>query len=345
MKTIVFSGGGTAGHIMPNLVLIKYLKQEFNCVYVGTHGMECDMCAQRGIEFFTLPQTVKLARDKLFSNALVPFKFASSVKKAKPMLAEINPDLIFSKGGYASLPVVFGARKDVPVIIHESDFSLGIANKLSARRAEHVLCAFSETAKKIKKGEFCGIPLDVAPIQKKKKFFPDDKPVLLIVGGSSGSLALNACVESAKTELLKTFNILHITGKNKSADTLSRGAEGGYIAIEFSNDMPALYSAADACITRGGATTLAELAAYKIPSLAVPLEKASRGDQLLNARYYEKHGALKILRECDMTAATLSTAAKSLIEPHTSAAIKNAAQKLSINGTDKIIRIIKETVR
>ena len=305
MKKIVFAGGGTAGHVMANLALIAELKSEYHCIYVGGSGMERGLCEARGIPFYEI-KTVKLRRDAFFKNAAVPFKLLSCVRAAKKTLAELSPDLIFSKGGYAALPAVLAAKPlGVPLLCHESDLTPGIVTKLGKKRAQKVLCAFEPCAELFPNGMHVGTPLrkelyraravgarekalrslelsgnkPVLLIMGLSLELSGNKPVLLIMGGSSGAATLNACAERAIDSLVKTFDVVHITGKNKSGCA----PRAGYRKTEFCDDMPMLYAAADACVSRAGANALAELVALCIPTVAVPLEIGSRGDQIQNA--------------------------------------------------------------
>lgn len=340
MQTIAFCGGGTAGHVMPNLALIAELKSKFNCVYIGGDGIEKSLCEARGIPFYTV-RTVKLRRDAVLKNLAVPFKLISCVRSAKKALDEIRPQLIFSKGGYAALPVVLAAPKTTPVICHESDFSPGLTTKLSKKKSKLVLCAFDSCAERFKdKGKYVGTPLDQALYRgardRSAYGLAGLKPVLTVVGGSSGSTAINDCTVKALPELLKHFDVIHVTGKNKS------GAQRrpGYCPIEFENNMPMLYAASDIVVTRAGANALTECIALKLPTLAVPLEKASRGDQLQNARYFGDKGAIKILRETDMTPATLASAVLGLYNSRSK--YVSAAAALEVDGTKRICSVITD---
>lgn len=344
MYTIAFAGGGTAGHVMPNFAVISALGGGYRSVYIGGNGMEKDLCVSRGIPFYTV-DTVKLRRDAFFKNFAVPFKLRACVKSAKKALDEIKPDLIFSKGGYAALPVVLAA-KNVPVICHESDYSPGLATKLSKRKATRILCAFEPCAQKLKKAEYCGTPLDPKLYEKRDRKAALDKyglggkkPILTVMGGSSGAATLNECVAAALPELLKLFDIIHVTGKNKRGGS----AADGYKTVEFETDMPTLYSCTDIALTRAGAGALAECIALKIPAVAVPLEKASRGDQLQNANYYADKNALRVLREADMTPHTL---AETLIGAYNrKSAYISGMSAIDVDGTRKICDIIKEYLR
>lgn len=334
MKKIVFAGGGTAGHVMPNLAIIRALGNDYTCVYVGGDGMEKELCEKRSIPFYRI-DAVKLRRDAFFKNFAIPFKLSSCVKKAKAVLEEIKPDLVFSKGGYAALPVVLAAKKlNIPVLAHESDMSPGLVTKLSKNKAKRILCAFPPCADRFKNGAYVGTPLDKnLYCGTKKGLFDNKKPTLLIMGGSSGAASLNDATIKALPELLNDFYVVHITGKNKQGAS----AQPGYKSIPFCDDMPSLYAEADLAVSRGGANALAELIALNIPTLCVPLEKASRGDQIENAEYYKKKGAVKVLREENLQA--LPAAVKTLFNGRDR--YKSAMQKLSVDGTDKICTMIK----
>ena len=338
MKTIAFCGGGTAGHVMPNLALIHELQNEFNCVYIGGDGMEEGLCRARGIPFYSI-KTVKLRRDAIFKNLAVPFKLSACVRSAKKALKAIEPHLVFSKGGYAALPVVLAA-KNIPVLSHESDFSPGLATKLSKKHSRMVLCAFEPCAERFKNGKHCGTPLNPTLYSGKRdaSFYGLDgkKPILAVVGGSSGAQTVNDCTAKALPDLLKHFQIIHVVGKNK------RGGQKqlGYCPVEFEDNMPRLYATSDIVITRAGANALAECIALKKPTLAVPLEKASRGDQVQNAQYFAQKGAIKVLHEGDMTPVTLTSATLGLYNSRTK--YTAAAAKLQVDGTKQICDIIKE---
>lgn len=339
MKTIVFAGGGTAGHVMPNIALIEQLKSEFMCVYVGGDGMEKAICRTRGIPYYSI-DTVKLRRDKIFSNLAIPFKLRACVKSAKRALKEIKPALVFSKGGYAALPVVLAS--DVPVLSHESDYSAGLATKLSKRKSAKVLCSFEPCAKHFKNGVYTGAPLMQSLYRGKSDaaFYglSGHKPVLAVVGGSSGAAAINNAVADALPELLKKYDIIHMTGKNKGGGI----KQNGYATVEFENDMGRLYATADCIITRAGANALAECIALKIPTIALPLEKASRGDQVQNAKHYGELGAVKVMHDNELNAQTITAAVDGLLRDKQK--YISAMSKLSVDGTNKIVEIIRETI-
>ncbi len=347
MKKIVFAGGGTAGHVMPNLALISKLRGEYECVYVGGNGMEKELCLSRGIEFFEM-ETVKLRRDAVLKNFAIPFKLHKCVKAAKSILQGIAPDLIFSKGGYAALPAVLAAKPlGIPLICHESDFSPGLVTKLSRRRARKILCAFEPCADRFSNGEYVGSPLRAELYDAKKpsvkaaavsKYGIRRSPTLAVIGGSSGAATLNDLTVKALPDLLKNFSVIHVTGKNKRVDF----SADGYTQLEFCADMPSLYSVSDVVISRAGANALAELIALGIPTVAVPLEKASRGDQIENAEYYKSKNAVAVLRENSATTDDLCRAVENAYNNRI--AYKAAMSALNVDGTDRICDIIRETI-
>ncbi len=337
MKKIVFTGGGTAGHVTPNFALIDCLKGEYDCIYVGTNEIEKELCASRGVEFHEVPAQ-KFRRDAFFKNLLLPFKMRSCVKRAVETLREIEPDLVFSKGGYASLPAVLAAGKlKIPLLCHESDLSPGITTKISARRAKKVLCAFEPAASKFKNGIHVGTPLGAALLSCKSRRTVNKKPRLLIMGGSSGAKTINDVLPTAVPMLTDKFDVVHIMGKNKGGEVTARG----YEKIDFCFDMPKLYSTIDIAVSRAGANSLSELIALSIPTVAIPLEKATRGDQIQNAEYYEKKGALTVLRESNLTAESLVATVNQTYDSRDN--IRAAISAMPpVDGTRKIISIIKE---
>lgn len=338
MKTIVFAGGGTAGHVMPNIALIEQLKHDYNCVYAGGDGMERTICEEKKIPFYSI-ETVKFRRDKILSNIKVPFKLRTCVKSAKRVLEEINPSLVFSKGGYAALPVVLASK--VPVLCHESDYSPGLATKMSKRKATKVLCAFAPCAVKFKNGLYVGTPLNQSLYCGSKDAghygLSGKKPIIAVVGGSSGAASVNQAVVDALPNLLEKYEIIHMTGKNKSGGNI----RPGYCTVEFENNMARLYATADIVITRAGANALAECIALKKPTIAIPLEKASRGDQLQNAEYYSGCGAISVLRESELKDGLLSA-----INNMLNNRIKyiTAMSGINVDGTKKIVSIIKSII-
>lgn len=304
MKKILFTGGGSAGHVLPNVALItEFLKTgEADIVYMGTDAIERQIIPPLHVPFVQIscPKLIRGGFSSLTKNLTVPFALKKAIKEAEEKLKTISPDVVFSKGGYVSLPVVFAAKKlAIPCLTHESDFSPGLANKLIAPKCEYVLTSFPETAKRFKNGKFSGslIRKDLfnqdAHSAKRKFGFADGKKVLLIFGGGSGSQKINAAVRKNILPLTKEFDVLHICGKGNKVETNVKN----YRQEEYISDMASAYSAADVVLSRAGSNTVFELMALKKNAVLVPLEGQTRGDQIENARYFEKKGLCRVLLE------------------------------------------------
>ncbi len=302
MKYLLFCGGGSAGHVVPNLAIMNELKYSHKLAYMGTCGIERELVLAAGYPYFEV-DCPKLVRALSAENLKIPFRLRAAEKAALEILRREKPDLVFSKGGFASFPAVWAADKlHIPAITHESDFTPGLCTKLIAKKCRYVLTSFPETAKLFENGKCVGSPMrkelfrgDRARALKKYSFAAE-KPVLLVLGGGSGSKAINDAIRANLKALLCDWQILHLCGKGNA---LSDPPEG-YVQREFENDMGSAYAACDAVVCRAGSNTVFEVLALKKPTLFIPLEKSSRGDQLLNARYFEQRGLCRILRECEL---------------------------------------------
>ena len=334
---IVFSGGGTAGHVTPNLALIDKLRQE-QIYYVGTNGMEKGLTAPyvedgRIAEFCEIPAD-KLQRKLTLKNFALPFKLIKSVREAKKHLKRIQPDVIFSKGGYVGLPVIIaGKQLKIPTIIHESDMSLGLANKICARFANDFLAAFPCD----KRAKVVGVIIreEIRYGVKKNGLdtmgFDGSKPIFLVTGGSLGAKALNDAVAGCP-KLAERFDVFVITGKNKHL-----GCEFVHQA-EFVTNMKDVLAAADVCLTRAGSNTLAELTLAEVPFVTVPLTKQSRGEQLKNAEWFTQRGLGIQLSEDNLPDKLLS-AVNAVYDNRVAIQTKQRAHR-DIYGTDKTIEEI-----
>ena len=340
MKKIVFTGGGTLGHVMPNLYLMEDLK-DYKCYYIGSSGIEKDRV--KGLaDFYEIP-AIKLIRGKLLVNLKIPFVLVGSIVKAKRYLKQIKPDVIFSKGGYVSLPVCLAGRMlKIPIIAHESDYSFGLANKLILKTCTKMCVNFKNLEKQSSKITYTG-PIFNKSYENKTKNFANlnidiEKPTVLIVGGSLGSKKINENVFVVLKDLLQRFNIIHITGKGnnkiKSFDN--------YNAFEITNDIVNYYNIANFVVGRSGAGVTAECFFKNLPMLLIPLENgASRGDQILNAKYYVKQGVAKIIKEEELTPKRLLNEIIDFsknIQKYTN----NYKNTIKINGNKKIIELIKK---
>lgn len=315
MTKIVLTGGGTAGHCIPNVTLLPYLKKYFEEIhYIGSKsGMEKEIIKNTKIPYHSVT-CEKFRRNFSINNFTIPTKLCKGIIEAGKILDKIKPDIIFSKGGFVSVPTVIAAKKrKIPIVLHESDLSVGLANRICSKFANITLTSFPETAKTLKNGVYVGSPIRKI---KKTKFdlssygFNQKKPVLLVFGGSLGSYYINETVITALDDLLKTFNVLHIVGKGNINKNIEKQ---NYYQIEFVYKMDEIISMADVCVTRAGANTLFELSSVKKPCLVIPLPKGtSRGDQILNAEYFEKKGLITVINQNSLTPKSLVYQANAL---------------------------------
>lgn len=351
MKRIILTGGGTAGHVTPNIALLPLLKElGYDIQYIGSYtGIEKELIEPFGIPYHGI-SSGKLRRYFSVQNFTDPFRVLKGFREAHKLIRQLKPDVIFSKGGFVSVPVVLaGKRCKVPVIIHESDMTPGLANKIAIPSAAKVCCNFPETLKSLPEGKavLTGSPIRQELLSGNKIaamdmcHFTSDKPVILVIGGSLGAVAVNNAVREALPELLKDFQIIHLCGKGKMDESL-KDVEG-YCQFEYiKNELRNLFALADIVISRAGANAICELLALHKPNLLIPLSaNASRGDQILNARSFERQGFSLVLEEEQLTKETLLNAVKTLYENRTTFinSMKNSGQQDSI-GT--IIKLIEE---
>lgn len=311
MSTIVVTGGGTAGHIMPHIALKPYLNKHFSkVIYIGSkNGMEKDIIKEHSDWQFFEIDTIKLDRSKFWKNFLIPFKFLQCKNQAKKILKQVRPNIIFSKGGYVSLPVVYAGKSlKIPIVAHESDLSLGLANRLSKHKCSCICTTFEKTANMIgNKGVYTGAPIIKSKTNTK---IEHNLPLLLITGGSLGAMAINNAVWDCLDNLCKHFYVIHQVGKG---NININKKHSNYKQIEFSNDMVDLIKQADIVVSRAGSNTIFELATYLKPMLLIPLPKGvSRGDQIDNARYFDSLGYAKVLLQENLNGETLLKSINSL---------------------------------
>ncbi len=337
MKRIVLTGGGTAGHVTPNIALLPRLKElGYDVHYIGSYqGIEKTLIEACEIPYYGI-SSGKLRRYFDLKNFSDPLKVLKGFSEASKLLKKLQPDVVFSKGGFVSVPVVLAAKKHhIPVVIHESDMTPGLANKLSIPAASKVCCNFPETLKHLpaEKAVLSGSPIRQELLtgnrQKALTFtgLSGTKPVLLIIGGSLGSAVVNESVRKVLPELLKRFEIIHLCGKGKLDQTLT--AMNGYVQYEYiSEELKDLFALSDIVISRAGANSICEFLALQKPVLLIPLSAAaSRGDQILNARSFEKQGFSAVLEEEQLTGDTLLQALDQLWEHRDSyvQAMKNSS--------------------
>lgn len=321
MKKIVMTGGGTAGHVTPNIALLPALKEAgYEIQYIGSYnGIEKELIEAQNIPYNGI-SSGKLRRYFDPKNFSDPFKVVKGYGQAVGLLKKIKPDIVFSKGGFVSVPVVLAAKTcGIPAIIHESDITPGLANKIAIKGAKKVCCNFPETLKYLpqEKAVLTGSPIRRELLSGKPEnayklcgFPTQKKPVLLIIGGSLGSKAINEAVRKVLPELLKDFYIIHLCGKGNLDESLI--GTTGYAQFEYAREeLTDMLALADLAISRAGANSICELLALHKPNILIPLSAAaSRGDQILNAKSFAKQGFSYVIQEEDVTDEVLLSAVR-----------------------------------
>lgn len=311
MKKIVLTGGGTAGHVTPNIALLPALqKAEYEITYMGSHdGIEKRLIGDFDIPYVGI-SAGKFRRYFDLKNFTDPFRVMKGFAEAKKFLKEYRPNVIFSKGGFVSVPVVRAAWVlKIPCIIHESDMTPGLANRLCISAAKKICCNFPETLQLLpkEKAVLTGSPIRAELAQGNKIAglnmcgFSANKPVIMVIGGSLGAASVNKAVRAALPKLLEDYQVVHLCGKDKVDNLLLNTP--GYKQFEYiKTELKDLFAMADLVISRAGANAICELLALKKPNILIPLpSKSSRGDQLLNARSFESQGFSMVIDEDDLT--------------------------------------------
>ncbi len=349
MKKIVLTGGGTAGHVTPNIALLPALQElSYEIEYIGSyHGIEKELIEALGIPYHGI-SSGKLRRYLDIKNLSDPFKVIKGFGQAFRLLGKIKPNIVFSKGGFVSVPVVLAAKmRRIPVIIHESDITPGLANKIAIPAAKKVCCNFPETLKYLpsEKAVLTGSPIRQELLSGKADsarsycHFDNGKPVLLIIGGSTGSKVINDAVRALLPTLLKEYQIIHLCGKGNLDDSFMN--EKGYAQFEYiSQQLKDMFALADIVISRAGANAICELLALHKPNILIPLSAAaSRGDQILNAKSFEKQGFSYVLMEENLTDSTLLEAIS-----HVAAQKDNYIKAMKKSGQMDSIQTIIELI-
>ena len=351
MKKIILTGGGTAGHVTPNLALLPSLqKEEFEIRYIGSYnGIERRLIEETGIPYDGI-SSGKLRRYFDIKNFSDPLRVLKGYAEALKIMKKYKPDVVFSKGGFVAVPVVLAARHHkIPVIIHESDMTPGLANKICIPIAKKVCCNFPETLKYLPedKAVLTGSPLREELLNGDRlaglqyTHLSAGLPVILVIGGSLGSVTVNQAVRSILPELLKNFQIIHICGKGNLDESLI-GMEG-YVQYEYvDKPLRHLFAAADLVLSRAGANSICEILALRKPNILIPLSAAaSRGDQILNANSFAKQGFSTVLEEEALTGESLLQA---INETHKNrrAFIDKMAESHLNNAVSTIIELINE---
>ena len=346
MKHIVLTGGGTAGHVTPNIALIPRLKElGYTISYIGSYeGIEKKLIEELGIPYYGI-SSGKLRRYFDLKNFSDPFRVLKGFSQARKILKDLKPDVVFSKGGFVTVPVVIA-------LIHESDMTPGLANKLCLSSASKICCNFPETVNNLPadKAVLTGTPIRQELLSGNadagRKFcgFTADKPVIMVIGGSLGAASVNDNVRKILPELLKDFQVVHLCGKGKTDESLK--GTTGYVQYEYIQDeLPDLFAMADVVISRAGANAICEIRELHKPNLLIPLSaKASRGDQILNARSFERQGFSMVLEEEEITETKLLDTIHQLYtdrQKYTEAMAGNGR----VDSISKITELIEECAR
>lgn len=351
MKRIVLTGGGSAGHVTPHLAVLPHLlKAGYEVHYIGTRdGIEKRMMAELPGVVYHDVKSGKLRRYFDWKNFTDPFRVIAGAVESVRLMKKLKPDVCFSKGGFVSVPVVFGAwMNHVPTLCHESDLTPGLANKICARFAQKVAATFPECAKALgEKGVMTGTPLREVLFTGSREEglklcgLSGKKPVLVMMGGSLGAQSVNAALRKALPKLLDHMDVVHLTGKGNLDESLQ--TLEGYVQFEFlSDELPHIMALADYILSRAGSNALCEFQALKKPMLLVPYPKgASRGDQILNAESYRSRGLAHVLLQENMTEETLTKAIFDLIADQENLK-RNLEEAPPANGTQPILRLIEE---
>ena len=311
MKKIVLTGGGTAGHVTPNIALLPALKEaNYEVHYIGSYnGIERKLIENAGIEYAGI-SSGKLRRYFDLKNFSDPFRVLKGCAEARRLIKKYRPDVVFSKGGFVSVPVVLAAKHyKIPTIIHESDMTPGLANKLCIPSAAKICCNFPETLAYLPKDKavLTGSPIREELLKGDRltglnySGLSASRPIILVIGGSLGSVAVNHAIREILPKLLETYQVIHICGRGNLDEHLI--GRNGYVQYEYV-DAPLrhLFAAADLVVSRAGANSICEILALQKPNVLIPLSaSASRGDQILNARSFEKQGFSMVLEEEQLT--------------------------------------------
>ena len=353
MKKIVLTGGGTAGHVTPNLALLPSLQERgYEVHYIGSYnGIEKKLIEGAGIPYDGI-SSGKLRRYFDLKNFSDPFRVIKGYAEARALLKKYRPDVVFSKGGFVAVPVVLAAKHyKIPTIIHESDMTPGLANKICIPSAAKVCCNFPETLQYLPadKAVLTGSPIRRELLQGDRLTglnftgLSAAKPIIMVIGGSLGAVAINNAVRELLPKLLQKYQVIHICGKGHLDESLI--GRPGYVQYEYVQEqLPDMFALADVVISRAGANAICELAALSKPNLLIPLSaKASRGDQILNARSFERQGYSMVLEEEEITEASLLEAIRKLYQERNKYIAAMSAGK-NLNSIQHIVNLIEECI-
>lgn len=349
-KKIVLTGGGTAGHVIPNIALLPVLEKEYDISYIGSiDGIEKELIEAQDIPYFSI-SSGKFRRYFDLKNFTDIFRVLKGIFDSYKKLKEINPNIVFSKGGYVAVPVTIACKiLGIPLIIHESDITPGLANKIAIPMSKALCISFPETMDNI---NYENVYLTGTPIRKelfegdrekglKISGFTDNKPCLVIMGGSQGSVKINDTIRESLDTLLKSFNIVHICGEGNIDKSLID--KENYIQFPYLHDeLKDIYALADIIVSRAGANSIYEFLALKKPNLLIPLSRsASRGDQILNAESFKKQGFSMVLEEEELDNESLILSITDLYARRKDYTDNMENSKLS-DGVMEITKVIKK---
>ena len=347
--TIVLTGGGTGGHVIPNLSLVPLLRKHFDkIIYIGSSGIEKELTKGIVDVFYEVP-ACKFRRDNLLANLFLPFKLAKSVHMCKKLLKKIKPDIIFSKGGYVAVPVCLAGKAcHIKIVGHESDLTLGKANKLIYKLSNKFCTTFEKTSEKLPKGIFTGSPirneLFCGKRENGKKItgFDGTRKTILFTGGSTGAKGLNDVVFKSLNELTQKYDVIHLVGKGKG----NNQRMPHYYQAEFCKDIQDLFAISNVVVSRAGSNVIYELLALNKPMILVPLPKGtSRGDQIENAGYFAKKGYATTILQEDLNEKKLVQEIDKIIaqENKLVSHLKSLPKEKLINGAKNIVEVILKT--
>lgn len=355
MSKIAFTGGGTVGHVSVNLSLIPTaLEKGHQVFYIGSkNGIEREMIESQlsNIKYYPI-SSGKLRRYLSFENAKDVFKVLKGILDARRVLKKEKPDLLFSKGGFVSVPVVIAARSlNIPTIIHESDLTPGLANKISLKFSKKIYTTFEDTLKYLPKdkADFVGATIreDLKEGNQQKGYeitgFDSDKKVLLVMGGSLGSKKLNDIIRENLEALLHDYQIIHLTGHGLVDESYK---QKGYIQYEFvKEELTHLLSITDTVVSRAGSNAIYEFLTLRIPMLLIPLGlDQSRGDQIDNAKYFESKGYGKMIPEDQLTQFKLLEQLKQIESHRTNITHQMESYKESYTKEDLFNKILNDAL-
>ncbi len=339
MKKVVLTGGGTAGHVYPALAVAEKLN---NCEihYLGSNGMEKEILKKfPNIIYHEIP-AVKLERKFTLKNFLIPFKLFDSIKICKKTLKEIQPNVIFSKGGFVAVPVCISSKKlGIPVISHESDLSFGLANKIILHYCTIMCTTFEKTGKSNKKCIHTGQPIRAKIFNGKKiNLFNNSNPTLLVLGGSLGAKFLNDAIFENLDKITKKFNVIHICGKKNYQKIIHEN----YVILPYADNIQDYYFSSDLVLARSGSGVINELLALEKPMLLIPLsKKCSRGDQIENAKLFTQLGYSDILEEEEFSFEKMMIKLENL-QKNSEKIRKNMRKNAKNNAVSQIVNLINK---